>query len=83
MCIATDTRNAFHTEVEWCQSIPAFVITCGQPWCIKERYNERTKTAVDVKSDLMLLGESTEKLYIVLIAIWEVYTRAYELTKVV
>jgi hypothetical protein len=31
MCITTDTRDAFHTKVEWCQNISAFVITCGQP----------------------------------------------------
>ena len=79
VCITTNACNTFDCEIEGCQPIPTSAVTFCQPRWFQEGNYEWTKTAVDVQAKIESFGKSRESFNIVLISIWEIYTRTNKL----
>ena len=76
VCIATHARHPLHPKIKWLQLIPDISLcvhlTTGKTSAFKEGNYERSKTAVNVETNVMPQGDLAEGYDVVLVAIREV-----------
>jgi hypothetical protein len=57
MSITAYARDTIDGEIKGLEFVSSFAITLRQPSWLEERNNERAKTAVDMETNLVFLGE--------------------------
>ena len=73
VCVAADSGYTLYPKIE----------RVNREACLLDKWHdEASQTAVDVETELVLLGQGRQSYDIVLIAIWEVDAGSYELYEV-
>jgi hypothetical protein len=63
MRIAAYTSHSVNSKIKW---------TDGETCALQERHDKGTKTAVNMKANVILLGELAQCYNVILIAIWKI-----------